>query len=123
LSTVLLGGLVLSLTIILAVSGLVFVQRMIPLQVRQSHNVPIGVIYGALSVAFGIRIGFSAYLVLNKYTTSQTTVKRMPPSRTMHTRRYRPIDTLTPASRLKYLKYILGSKDLLPMLLAPRGAM
>src|ERR671933_2336025 len=47
---------------------------MIPLKVRQSHNVPIGVIYGAISVAFGVIIGFSAYLVLNKYTNSQTTV-------------------------------------------------
>jgi hypothetical protein len=70
----LLGGLVLSLAILLAVSGLVFTQRMIPLKVRQSHNVPIGVIYGAISVAFGVIIGFSAYLVLNKYTNSQTTV-------------------------------------------------
>lgn len=59
---------------LLAISGLIFVQHRVPLEVRQSHNVPIGVIYGALSVTFGVIIGFSAYLVLNKYTTSQTTV-------------------------------------------------
>lgn len=58
---------------LLAVSGLVFVQHRIPLEFRQSHNVPISVIYGAISVTFGVIIGFSAFLVLNKYTTSQTT--------------------------------------------------
>jgi hypothetical protein len=74
LSTVLLGGLILLLAMLLAVSGLVFAQHRIPLEFRQSHNVPISVIYGALSVTFGVIIGFSAYLVLNKYATSQTTV-------------------------------------------------
>src|SRR3712207_1491984 len=73
MSTVLLGGLILSLTLLLAVSGLVFVQHKMPLEMRQSHNVPISIIYGAISVTFGVIIGFSAYLVLNKYTTSQTT--------------------------------------------------
>jgi hypothetical protein len=66
--------LILSVAVLLAVLGLIFVQHWVPLEVRQSHNVPIGVIYGALSVTFGVIIGFSAYLVLNKYTTSQTTV-------------------------------------------------
>jgi hypothetical protein len=74
LSTVLLGGLILSLAILLAILGLVFAQHRIPLELRQSHNVPISIIYGALSVTFAVIIGFSAYLALNKYTTSQTTV-------------------------------------------------
>lgn len=74
MSTFLLGGLILSLALLLAVSGLVFAQHRIPLELRQSHNVPISIIYGAISVTFGVIIGFSAYLVLNKYTTSQTTV-------------------------------------------------
>ena len=74
LSTFLLGGLILSLAILLAVSGLIFAQHRIPLALRQSHNVPISIIYGALYVTFGVIIGFSAYLVLNKYTTSQATV-------------------------------------------------
>jgi hypothetical protein len=74
MSTLLLGGLILSLALLLAVSGLVFAQHRIPLELRQSHNVPISIIYGAISVTFGVIIGFSAYLVLNKYTTSQTTV-------------------------------------------------
>jgi hypothetical protein len=74
LSTILLGALILSLAMVLAVSGLIFAQHRIPLEFRQSHNVPISIIYGALYVTFGVIIGFSAYLVLNKYTTSQTTV-------------------------------------------------
>ena len=74
MSTVLVGGLILSLAMLFAVAGLIFAQHRIPLELRQAHNVPIGLIYGALYVTFGVIIGFSAYLVLNKYTTSQTTV-------------------------------------------------
>ena len=57
-----------------AIAGLIFMQHRIPLELREAHNVPLGLIYGALYVTFGVIIGFSAYLVLNKYTTSQTTV-------------------------------------------------
>src|SRR3954469_16980818 len=74
LSTALLGGVILSLSMLLTVAGLIFAQHRIPLELRLAHNVPIGLIYGALYVTFGVIIGFSAYLVLNKYTTSQTTV-------------------------------------------------
>jgi hypothetical protein len=74
LATVLLGGVILLVAVLLAVSGLIFVQHRVPLELRQSHNGPIGVCFGALSVTFGVIIGFSAFLVLNKYTTSQTTV-------------------------------------------------
>ena len=59
---------------LLAVAGLIFTQRRVPLELRQEHNVPLGLVYGAFYVTFGVIVGFSAYLVLNKYTTSQTTV-------------------------------------------------
>ena len=74
LSIALVGGLVISLAMLFAVAGLIFVQRRVPLEFRQAHNVPLGLIYGALYVSFGVIIGFSAYLVLNKYTSSQATV-------------------------------------------------
>ena len=74
MTRVLLGGLVLSLAMLLAVAGLILTQRLVPLELRQSHNTTIGIIYAALHVTFGVIIGFSAYLVLNKYTTSQDTV-------------------------------------------------
>ena len=74
LATILVGGVILLVAVLLAVSGLIFVQHRVPLELRQLHNGLTGVLYGALSVTFGVIIGFSAYLVLNKYTTSQTTV-------------------------------------------------
>ena len=50
-------------------------QRLVPLSIRESHNAAIGIIYAALYVMFGVMVGFSAYIVLNKYNTSQNTVK------------------------------------------------
>jgi len=58
----------------LAVAGLILVQRRVPLELRQSHNVTLRIIYAALHVTFGVIIGFSAYLVLNKYISAQSTV-------------------------------------------------
>lgn len=75
MSTLLFGGLVLFLAMLLSVSGLIFVQHRIPLALRQADNGPIGIIYGALYVTFGVVVGFSAFLVLTKYTTSQTTME------------------------------------------------
>jgi hypothetical protein len=75
MTTVLFGLLVLSLAISLAVGGLLIVQRLVPLPIRESHNAAIGIIYAALYVMFGVVVRFSAYLVMNKYTTSQNTAK------------------------------------------------
>lgn len=59
----------------LAVAGLLLAQRLVPLSIRESHNAAIGIIYAALYVMFGVMVGFSAYIVLNKYNISQNTVK------------------------------------------------
>ena len=75
MTTAFYGLLVVSLAVTLAVAGLLLVQRLVPLSVRESHNAAIGIIYAALYVMFGVMVGFSAYLVLNKYTTSQNTAK------------------------------------------------
>ena len=74
LYTVLLGVVVLSLAVLAAVAGLMLAQRWIPLELRKSHNLTIGIIYAALYVTFGVIIGFSAYIALNKYTLAQQTV-------------------------------------------------
>lgn len=74
LTTVLLGGVVLLLAVLLALVGLILVQRQVPLELRQSHNVAIGIVYGAINVTFGVIVGFSAFLVLDKYTTAQNIV-------------------------------------------------
>jgi hypothetical protein len=74
--TVLLGVLFLVFCVLLAIAGLALVQRLVPLPLRESHSTAIGIIYAALYVMFGVVVGFSAYIVLNKYTTSQSTVAR-----------------------------------------------
>jgi hypothetical protein len=62
------------LAVSLAVTGLVITERYLPLEFRKAHNDTIGIIYGTLHVTFGVIVGFTAFLVLDKYTTSQTTV-------------------------------------------------
>jgi hypothetical protein len=74
LTTVFLGGVVLVFAVLLALSGLILVQRQVPLELRQSQNVAIGVVYGAPRITFGVIVGFSAFLVLDKYTTAQNVV-------------------------------------------------
>jgi hypothetical protein len=69
-TTALLGLLVVLLAVILAVAGLLVVHRLVPLSIRESHTAAIGIIYAALYVMFGMMVGFSAYIVLNKYNTS-----------------------------------------------------
>jgi hypothetical protein len=69
------GLFVVSLAVTLAVAGLLLAQRLVPLSIRESHNAAIGIIYAAFYVMFGVMVRFSAYIVLNKYNTSQNTVK------------------------------------------------
>jgi hypothetical protein len=57
----------------IAVAGLLLAQRLVPLEFRKAHNDTISVLYGTLHVMFGVIIGFTAFLVLDKYTTAQTT--------------------------------------------------
>src|ERR687884_471512 len=74
MATALLAVFIIAVFVSLPPSGLVVAQRRIPLELRQSHNVAIGVVYGALQITFGVIVGFSAFLVLDKYTTAQNTV-------------------------------------------------
>jgi hypothetical protein len=46
----------------------------IPLEFRKAHNDTICILYGTLNVTFGVIVGFTAFLVLDKYNTSQNTV-------------------------------------------------
>ena len=74
LYTTLFGVAILSLAVLAAIAGLMLAQRWVSLELRQSHNLTIGIVYGALHVSFGVIIGFSAYLALNKYTLAQEAV-------------------------------------------------
>jgi len=69
-----LAGLCTVLALFLAVAGLLLAQRYIPLELRKAHNDTLGLIYGVLYVAFGVIVGFTAFLVLDKYVDSQNTV-------------------------------------------------
>jgi hypothetical protein len=60
---------------LLAVAGLMLTQRLVPLSLRESHNSPIGITYSGVYLLFGVMVGFSAFLVLNKYHTSQETTQ------------------------------------------------
>jgi hypothetical protein len=71
LVTALIGVLVVSLAVLLAVAGLAVVQRLVPLPIRQSHNDATGTIFAALYVLFGVTMGFSLLLVWQQYDAAQ----------------------------------------------------
>lgn len=73
--TVLWGAAIISLAALVAAVGTTAVQRLVPLQMRKSHNVAIGIIYGGLYVLFGVMVGFTAFLVLDKYNAAQAAVQ------------------------------------------------
>ena len=57
---------------LLAVAGLVLVPHLVPVDLRESHTDALGIIYTVLYFMFGVLIGFSACLVMNKYIASQS---------------------------------------------------
>ena len=73
--TAFLGIAMVSLAAVLAAAGAMIVQHLVPVQMRKSHNVAIGIIYGGLYVLFGVMVGFTAFLVLDKYNTAQAAVQ------------------------------------------------
>jgi len=74
-TTTLFGILIVLLAVALAVAGLVAVQRLVPLPVRQAHNAATGNIYAALYVMFGVTLGFSLFLVWQQYNVAQQTAE------------------------------------------------
>jgi hypothetical protein len=73
--TAVLGFLIVSLVVLVAVAGAAVVQRRVSLEVRKTHTTGLGQIQGALGATFGVIIGFSAFLVLNKHHTTIQTVQ------------------------------------------------
>ncbi len=76
--TALLGLLLISLAMLLAVAGALLAQKRIPIELRESHTVPLSLINGGLSVMFGVIVGFSAFLVLSKYQAAEQAVQSEP---------------------------------------------
>lgn len=69
------GGLIVGGSVVLAVAGFFLMRRFVPLDLRESHNSSIAVMFGALYVLYGLVVGFSAYFVSNQYDTAQRTVQ------------------------------------------------
>jgi hypothetical protein len=57
------GFLIVVASVVAAVVGLMVVRRLIPLPLRERNNTPIGTIYAALYVMFGVSVGFTLILV------------------------------------------------------------
>jgi len=73
--TALLGILIILLAASLAVAGVASVQRRVPAEQRKSRTTGLQQISQGLGAMFGVIVGFSAFLVLNKYHAAQQTVQ------------------------------------------------
>jgi hypothetical protein len=69
--TVVLGILIILLAVTLAVAGTALVHNRVPVKLRESHTVPLGLLNVGLTGMFGIIIGLTAFLVLGEYSDAQ----------------------------------------------------
>jgi hypothetical protein len=63
------------LSALLGVAGVALAQRLMPVPRRKPHTSAIGILYGGLYVLFGVIVGFTAFLVMNKYNAALATVQ------------------------------------------------
>ncbi len=70
------GILVAVLSVLIALAGLVLVQRLVPLEARESANTATGTVYAALYVIFGITLAFSLYLGRQEVDEVEQTTQR-----------------------------------------------
>ena len=61
--------------VVVAVAGLMLVQRLIPLPIREQSNTATGTIYAALCVVFGVSLGFSLLLVWQQFNAARQTAE------------------------------------------------
>jgi hypothetical protein len=73
--TAVLGILIILLAVSLAVAGTAFVHNRVPLKLRDSHTVPLGLINGGLTGMFAIAVGLTAFLVLGEYSDAQVALQ------------------------------------------------
>jgi len=69
--TAVLGILIILLAVPLAVAGTALVHNRVPVKLRESHTVPLGLINGGLNGMFGIIVGLTAFLVLGEYSDAE----------------------------------------------------
>lgn len=70
------GVLVVSVSVLIALTGLVLVNRLVPETRRSSSNVGGGLIFRPVSGVFSILMGFTALLVWQQYYTAHVTAQR-----------------------------------------------
>jgi cytosine/uracil/thiamine/allantoin permease len=73
--TAVFGVLIVALAVLLAVAGVVLMEHQMPAETRKSHTTGLQQISAGLGAMFGVIVGFSAFLVLNKYHAAQQTVQ------------------------------------------------
>jgi uncharacterized protein DUF4239 len=73
--TAVFGVLIVLLAVLLAMAGVVLTERRITVDQRKSRTTGLDQINGVLGAMFGVIVGFSAFLVLNKYHAAQETVQ------------------------------------------------
>jgi protein-S-isoprenylcysteine O-methyltransferase Ste14 len=74
MSTVILGILVVSLAVLIAVAGLFLVRRLTSLNLREEHNAVAGFIYSGLAVAYAVVLGFVLITVWGRYEAASEKV-------------------------------------------------
>ena len=70
-----LGVLIIVLTVLCAVTGVTWMQRRVSADQRKSQTTGLQQISAGLGAMFSVIVGFSAFLVLNKYHAAQLTVQ------------------------------------------------
>ena len=76
MTTLIVGVLVVSLSVLLALAGLVVVRRLVPTTHLESSNVVASAIYMPLSGLFGILMAFPAFLVWQEFNRASETAQR-----------------------------------------------
>jgi hypothetical protein len=71
LPTAVLGFLIILLAALLVVAGVTLAHNRVPVDLRKSHTVPLGLINGGLNVMFGVIVGFTSFLVLGEYRDAE----------------------------------------------------
>ncbi len=75
MDTIFWGTVVVLLTVLFVVAGQALVQRLVPLRLRESSTVAIGLTYAALHVMYGVTLAFSLFLVWEAFSTAQGTTE------------------------------------------------
>ncbi|MDQ3912144.1 MAG: DUF4239 domain-containing protein [Actinomycetota bacterium] len=70
------GGLVIVLSVVVALAGLILVRRLVPLEHFKSHNEATSTIHHAIAIVFGVAAAFATVLAWEQLNTAQTITER-----------------------------------------------